>query len=243
MKYLLTMLLALAGWTGFAQAPPLLRNSFTTNSVGKLYRPLTTTTVPLYPAMVQDPSGSGADLFFQYAPSFFVSNGIGFFTGSLRIPGLAGGKIIYSLAGSRQVAEITVGDGLAFSGGTLSASGGSGLDTSVTSLGWSGTNLTGFNCATNGATFKVTLTNNAFLADSTFSNLPDTATMKQWTLLVQEDGTGGWVLNGTNTVLSAADGVFPQVWTNAGGITWYYFHTDLTTNNTLAVIANVNVHR
>lgn len=132
--------------------------------------------------------------------------------------------------------------GLSLSGSTLSASGG-GLDTSVTSLGWSGTNLTGFNCATNGATFKVTLTNNAFLAASTFSNLPDTATMKQWTLMVQQDSTGGWALNATNSVVSEADGVFPKVWTNASAITWYYFHTDLSTNNTIAAIANANVHR
>lgn len=222
-----TLFLMLSGCGLLGQGAPIQRNSLTTNTLSPyvLWNPSFTTWT------FTSPAGESAAVIILKSNST-VRGSIEAFSGDASLHNVTATAGAFSSSLTLNGANVLT-----------NASGGSGLDTSVTTLGWSGTNLTGFNCATNGATFKVTLTNNAFLGTSTFSNLPDTSTMKQWTLLVQEDSTGGWVLNATNTVVAAADGVFPQVWTNANGITWYYFHTDLTTNNTLAVIANVNVHR
>ncbi len=112
----------------------------------------------------------------------------------------------------------------------------------VTTLTWSGTNLVGMDLAAS-KVFKITLTNSAFFATSTFANLPTTSQYAEWVLMVQEDSTGGYFLNFTNSTIAWAEGVQPVKTTNANAIDYYYFHTDLSTNSTLVGNMNQNVHR
>ncbi len=105
-------------------------------------------------------------------------------------------KLLRTDANTNVVAT-TIGSGLAFDGTTLSATGGGGgPSTHVTTLGWSGTNLTGFNCATNGESFYVLATNNAHFGTSTFSNLQNKDAYMTYTLCVQQDSTGGRIISG-----------------------------------------------
>ncbi len=121
--------------------------------------------------------------------------------------------------------------------------GGSGLSTHVTTLGWSSTNLTGFNCATNGESFYVLATNNFHFGTSTFTNLPAKTVYQSYTLCVQMDTTGGWIGSMTNTIVgwSLATPVFIE--TNANAVSYVYFHTDLSTNATLVGTGNIDVRR
>lgn len=124
-----------------------------------------------------------------------------------------------------------------------STGGGSGLTETVTTLGWSGTNLTGFDCATNGASYYVLLTNHALIGSSTMANLPAKTAYKTYTLCVQNDSTGVWTLTFTNTIFAWSEGSQPVMVTNGSGVAYFYFHTDLTTNSILVGNMNQNVRR
>jgi len=131
--------------------------------------------------------------------------------------------------------------------GTLTATGsGSGVTTDVTALGWSGTNITGLDCTTNGASFYLLVTNNCLLGSSTFSNLPAKTAYKTYTICFQQDGTGGYTVKLTNSVVGWEDGGTggqPTIKTQANAVSYIYLHTDLTTNSTLVGTPNLNIQR
>ncbi len=122
-----------------------------------------------------------------------------------------------------------------------SGGGGSGVSTTVTALGLSGTNVTGFDCTTNNMTYTLVLSVNAFFGTGTFSGLPNTTTNMFFTLGLQQDGTGGRVPLFTNSVVKWADGNQPVIKTNAGAVSYLYFHSHLFTNGLLVGTANINV--
>jgi hypothetical protein len=125
---------------------------------------------------------------------------------------------------------------------TISATAtGSGLSTHVTTLTWSGTNAVGFNAATNGETFIITLTNNVLFGTSTFSNLPNKDEYKTFALGLQQDSTGGRIVTFTNSVVSWALGVPAFIETNANAYSMVYFHTHTFTNGMLAATPNVDI--
>ena len=65
-----------------AQSQPLIRNSATTNSAPKLPNILANNTNPLYPVMILDPDGTGADREFFYRVGFSMT------LSNLTLPGL-----------------------------------------------------------------------------------------------------------------------------------------------------------
>jgi hypothetical protein len=119
--------------------------------------------------------------------------------------------------------------------------GGSGVSTTVTPLAYSGTNITGFNCLTNNATYTLTLTNHCLFDASTFTGLPNTTTNVFFTLGLKQDSTGTWVPKFTNSIIAWADGVQPVIKTNANAVSYLYFHTHLFTNGMLVGSPNINV--
>lgn len=123
-------------------------------------------------------------------------------------------------------------------GGTSS---GSGVSTVVTPLAYSGTNITGFNCLTNNATYTLLLTNHCLFDASTFTGLPNTTTNLFFTLGLKQDSAGAWVPKFTNSILTWADGVQPVIKTNANAVSYLYFHTHLFTNGMLVGSPNLNV--
>jgi hypothetical protein len=128
---------------------------------------------------------------------------------------------------------------------TLTATGGGGgLTTDVTTLAWSGTNITGFDCSTNGESFFLLVTNHCLFGASTFSNLPAKTAYKTFTLCLQMDGTGGYVPKFTNSIVAWTDGTQggqPVIKTNANAVSYVYFHTHLATNSMLVGSPNINV--
>lgn len=132
--------------------------------------------------------------------------------------------------------------GLTLSGNTLTATGsGSGLVETVVTLGWSTTNITGFDCTTNGVSYYLLLTNNCLFGSSTFSNLPTKSQYRTFVLCLQQDSTGGYTPKFTNSVVKWSEGVQPVITTNAGAVSYLYFHTDLTTNSLLVGSPNLNI--
>jgi len=109
---------------------------------------------------------------------------------------------------------------------------------SVTTLTYSGTNLTGFDCANK--VFKIVLTQNSFIG--TVVNLPTTSQYKEFVLAVQQDSTGGRFLNFTNSIFEWSEGVQPISTTNANAVDYYYFHTSIWTNSLLVGNMNPNIH-
>ncbi len=85
--------------TGVASSN-LLANSFTTNNPAKGPVLLSTTTSPLYPLMVLLPDGSGSDRSLQYAPNFFMSNGVAHFVGNVMLSGLTPNTLLRVDAGN-----------------------------------------------------------------------------------------------------------------------------------------------
>ena len=141
---------------------------------------------------------------------------------------------------------LTVTNGLPVWLPSSGGGGGSGVTTDVTSLGWSGTNITGFDCATNGESFYLLVTNNCLFGASTFSNLPAKTAYKTYTLCLQMDGTGGYTVKITNSVVGWEDGSTggqPTIKTQANAVSYIYLHTDLTTNSTLVGTPNLNIQR
>jgi len=126
---------------------------------------------------------------------------------------------------------------------TLSATATGGVTTDVTTLGWSGTNITGFDCSTNGESFYLFVTNNAHFGTATFSNLPAKTAYKTYTLCLQMNSTGGYIVTYTNTVVGWALGQPVFIETNANAVSYVYLHTDLSTNSTLVGTGNVDVRR
>jgi len=123
---------------------------------------------------------------------------------------------------------------------TLSASGGS-VSTIVTPLAYSGTNITGFDCTTNNASFTLTLTNHCLFNAASFTGLPNTTTNLFFTLGLQQNNAGGWVPKFTNSLIAWADGNQPVIKTNANAVSYVYFHTHLFTNGMLVGSPNINV--
>lgn len=127
---------------------------------------------------------------------------------------------------------------------TITASGsggGSGVTTTVTPLAYSGTNITGFDCLTNNATYTLTLTNHCLFGTSTFSNVPNTTTNHFFTLALKQDSTGTWVPKFTNSIVAWADGIQAVIRTNANAVSYVYFHTHLFTNGMLVASPNIGV--
>jgi hypothetical protein len=121
---------------------------------------------------------------------------------------------------------------------TLTATG---VTTGVTPLAYSGTNITGFNCLTNNATYTLTLTNHCLFGASTFTGLPNTTTNVFFTLGLKQDSAGGYVPKFTNSIVAWADGNQPVIKTNANAVSYLYFHSHLFTNGMLVGSPNINV--
>lgn len=128
-------------------------------------------------------------------------------------------------------------DGIITAGG----GGGSGVTTAVTPLTYSGTNINGFNCLTNNATYTLTLTNHCLFDSSTFTGLPNTTTNVFFTLAMKQDSAGGWVPKFTNSIIAWTDGNQPVFKTNANAVSYAYFHSHLFTNGMLVGSPNINV--
>ncbi len=144
------------------------------------------------------------------------------------------------------VTNLVIGTGLSYDPATrtLSSTGGSGVTTDVTTLAWSGTNITGFDCTTNGESFYLLVTNNCLFGAATFSNLPAKTVYKTYALCLQMDGTGGYIVKITNSIVGWEDGSTggqPTIKTQANAVSYVYFHTGLATNSTLVGTPNLNV--
>jgi len=240
----------LAAWT--AQAQPILRNAITTNALahgtgaltndgsgGFGWTLLTGNVTNVYNSVTI------TNLTVINTNVFNVSKG-GHLTVSNSLSILTILTNVLATTGTGLVTNMVVGSGLAYdtSTRTLSATAsGGGVTTDVTTLGWSGTNITGFDATTNGMSFYLLATNNAHFGTATFSNLPAKTAYKTYTLCVQMDSTGGRIITFTNTVVgwALAQPVFIE--TNASAVSYVYLHTDLTTNSTLVGTANVDVRR
>ena len=132
------------------------------------------------------------------------------------------------------------GTALTYNGVAVGGSG-SGVSTTVTPLAYSGTNITGFNCLTNNATYTLVLTNHCLFNAATFTGLPNTTTNLFFTLALKQDSAGTWVPKFTNSIIAWAEGVQPVVTTNANAISYLYFHSHLWTNGMLVGTPNLNV--
>ena len=260
MKRFLAILLLCWSWSVWAQ--PILRNSFTTNSVGRTPNVLPTSTNTIYPLMVLNPDGSGGDRQILFNAALTVTGTNASIGGDLFVTNIfvttvnattvkINGKdaSVTSVNGTNitplnltNTATVTWAfDGTSNVTATATSSGGSGVTTVVTPLAYSGTNITGFNCTTNNATFTLTLTNHCLFGTSTFVDLPNTTTNHFFTLALKQDSAGTWVPKFTNSIVAWADGVQPVVKTNANAVSYLYFHSHLFTNGMLSGSANINV--
>lgn len=142
------------------------------------------------------------------------------------------------------ITNAVYGTGIAWDPATRtisSTASGGGVSTAVVPLAYSGTNITGFNCATNNTTYTLLLTNVCLFGTSTFASLQNTTTNHFFTLGLQQDSAGGWVPKFTNSIVTWAEGVQPVITTNGGAVSYLYFHTHLFTNGMLVGSPNLNI--
>lgn len=180
-----------------------------------------------------------------YVTNLFVQNGghnTMIITNSLTIQPVKTNVLATTSTGL--VTNANYGSGISWDPTTLTISAtasGSGVTTVVTPLAYSGTNITGFNCLTNNATYTLLLTNHCLFDASTFTGLPNTTTNLFFTLGLKQDSAGTWVPKFTNSIVAWADGVQPVIKTNANAVSYLYFHTHLFTNGMLVGSPNLNV--
>lgn len=151
------------------------------------------------------------------------------------------GQYVYPLVPGTGITFATNNIGTGQTNLTISATASGGVTTSVTPLAYSGTNITGFNCLTNNATYTLLLTNHCLFNAASFTGLPNTTTNMFFTLALKQDGTGTWVPKFTNSIVAWTEGVQPVITTNANSISYLYFHSHLWTNGMLVGSPNLNV--
>jgi len=210
-----------------------------TTDVGAVSQTITYNTIVVTKVTVQTNSftiGKGGHL--------TITNNITIQTnGTLTLSNLPAPSVLV-LGTNRNVTSATLSGLTLGNDNTLTASGGgggSGVSTAVTPLAYSGTNITGFDCSTNNMTYTLALTNHCLFGSSTFANLQQKTTNHFFTLGFQQDSAGGWVPKFTNTVVTWADSNQPVIKTNAGAVSYLYFHTHLFTNSMLVGSPNINV--
>ena len=117
--------------------------------------------------------------------------------------------------------------------------GGSSFPTNITTLTYTGvTNIIGFDCSTNGARYRLTLTTNAYIGGGNVTGLQTTNANYSYILDVINDTTGLYTLTFDPTIFAWSEGSMPIKSTNASGYDTFYFHTHGFTNS--MVIGNMN---
>ncbi len=190
-------------------------------------------------------NGTGAGLAGTFSHIFLLGSGAQATANNQWVAGDAAYTYIFPgayLTLNSQTNQISDnGTALTYNGVPITAGSGSGVSTTVTPLAYSGTNITGFNCLTNNATYTLVLTNHCLFNAATFTGLPNTTTNMFFTLGFQQNSAGGWVPKLTNSIVTYADGVQPVIKTNANAVSYLYFHTHLFTNGMLVASPNINV--